>query len=423
MQFHYNRGHSYLTTIRRRMVDTTSPWRFFIYTILVVALAWGCATGSPELRDAESAFEDGEYESAISSLNRALEEDSANTSAYLLKARIFREMADTSREPEAYVDLHRRAMAVEDSALTFDAELEGDVEGRRQELFRTELKKGESAYNRANKNDDPTLYQHAVAFFGAAGVLQSDSAGPLLKQAYAYLKLKQRDAAVPSFEEYVSRVDTMSLNAAKILGKLYVSAGKHRDAAEFLTLATRYHPNDEELHALRLTAYNKAGNVDRALLTYREQIERAPNNPSYRFNYGSLLLKARRYIEAIPELERAVELRPHHIQSQYNLGAAYLNAALVRDDSISALRQRMTQEDAGGQITFQEIDSLTAQRQTLFRQAVPPLERSRKMTSDTDEIHRDACRALLVAYVRTNRPNKAAEVEDCTGLNRASRNE
>lgn len=410
-----------MTSVYRRMADRKSVVRAIVLGGVVLLVLWGCASGSPELREAESAYQEGEYESALSSLNAALEEDSANTDAYLLKATVLREMADTSLEPSAYVDLHRRAMAAEDSVLRFNAELEGDVETRRRESFERELRRGEAAYNLANKNETPRLYHHSVAFFGAAGVLQPDSAGPVLKEAYANLRLDRRSEAIPVLEEYVRRADTMNIKAAKILGKLYLSDGAYAKAAEFLEGATRDHPNDEELHALRLTAYNQAGNVDQALLAYREQIQEAPANPSYRFNYGSLLLKARRYIDAIPELRRAVDLRPHHVQSQYNLGAAYLNAALVRDDSITTLRNRMTQEEGGEQITFQQIDSLTQKRQSLFKQAVPPLERARQMTEDTNDIHQDACRALLVAYVRTNRPNKAGQVEDCTGLNRAAR--
>jgi tetratricopeptide (TPR) repeat protein len=393
-----------------------------------LAFLSGCASGGPEVGTAETALEEGNYESALASLEQAVERDSANIRAYEMKASVLRRMADSNMTPENYTDLYRRAQAAEDSILRYRPGRENEVQARRLELYRREVDRGERAYNRANKLERRVLYRRAMAFFGAAGVLQADSARPVLNEAYARMQFGQRTEVIPVLEEYVKRADTFALEAAKILGQLYLSTGNHEDATELLDRATLFYPDSPVLQTVRLKAYNQAGNVDEALLAYREQIEKKPERAGYRYQYGSLLLKAVRYTDAIRELEKAVELRPQHAESQYNLGAAYLNAALARDDSISTLRERM---DAGDIATGEEvadsvltpaqrIDRLRQRRYTLFEKAVPPLERARKMT-ETAQLRQDACRALFVAYMRTKRPTKAAQAENCTGFTNVGR--
>ncbi len=408
------------------MISKRLPFLASIFVAsIVAALITGCAS-SPEIGEAESAQEEGDYQSALARLDEAIAQDSANVEAYQKKASLLRQMADSNMASDEYIDLYRRAQAAEDSVIAYRPRRENKIQSRREELFRREMERGEKAYNRANKYEREALYRQAISFFGAAGFLQPDSARPVLNEAFARLRVDQQSEVIPVFEEYVDRADTTALEAGKILGQLYLSTGQYDEAIELLDQATLFHPTDQALQTLRLKAYNQSGRVDEALLAYREQIEQNPQQPSYRYNYGSLLLKAARYSDAIRELEKAVELRPAHAESQYNLGAAYLNAALARDDSISTLQEQMeagefSTEDVDGDSSPEErLESLRQRRQAFFEKAVPPLERARKMTAQT-RTEQEACRALLVAYVQTQRPHRAAQMEGCTGLSSANR--
>jgi len=402
--------------------------RFILIAGMAVALLSGCASGGPEVGAAEADLEEDNYEASLSSLEDALDRDSSNASAYEMKATVLRRMADSSMAPDEYIELYRRAQAAEDSAITYRSRREDEIQERRFEVYQREVERGESAYNRANKYERESLYRRSISFFGAAGILQPDSARPVLNEAYARLRVGQRAEVIPVLEEYVDRVDTTNQEAAKILGELYVSTGAFERATELLDRATLYYPDDQELHALRLDAYNRAGNMEEALLAYREQIERKPERARYRLHYGTLLLEAARYNDAIRELRKAVELRPEHAESQYNLGAAYYNAALAREDSITTLQEEMEagggaaeEASADSVLTLsQRVDSLRQRRQRFFRKAVPPLERARRL-SPAGTSRQDACRALFVAYMQTQRPNKASRVEGCTGFTSAGR--
>lgn len=391
--------------------QTASLWiALAVFAAMAVA---GCGSSSPGVKNAQTALEEEDYERALSDVERALENDSTNTEAYLLKAKILRERADTSLSPDEYTALHQRARDAEERALELDADLGASVQRRRAQIYEREWERGTLAYNRANKNDRPALYRRAIAAFGTAGIVQADSARPLLNEAFARLQVGEKEDAIPVLDAYVERADPPSKKAYKLLGQLYLGENDKR-AADLLDRATRLYPADQELQALRLNAYNRAGDADQALEAYRKQIEKAPNSAAYRYNYGALLLEAERYADAVAQLDSAVALRPSHVGSQYNLGAAYVNAALARDDSIAALEARGTPELAD--TTMQRIDSLARRRTQLLRKAIPPLERARTMSGADSPLQQDACRALMVAYVQTDRPTRAAQVESCTGL-------
>lgn len=369
-----------------------------------------------------------DVEAQLQEVNRLLEEDSTDTDAYMRKARLLRQKADSNMGPERYIELYQEAMAAENQAFALDDGLKKDLVSIRKQVYKREKKRGETAYNRGNKDEKEALFRNAIGFFGAAKVTQPDSATPALSEAYSRLRVGQKEKARPVLEEYVKRADTVALRAYKILGQMYVSSGEVEKAEKLLDQGIKTYPSVKILQALRLNAYNRAGDIDEALAVYREQIERTPDQPTYLFNYGALLLKAKRYDQAIEQLERAVSLRGDNAEGQYNLGAAYLNAALARDDSIAMIEKDSTVIRDTATTAEEEITRLVDKRRVLFERAIPPLERARTIVEEDRmlnqgklaPVRQDACRALLIAYVQTDRPGKAAEIEDCTGFARAT---
>jgi hypothetical protein len=95
---------------------------------------------------------------------------------------------------------------------------------------------------------------------------------------------------------------------------------------------------------------------------------------------------------------------------------------LAREDSIAALKKNPASQTDTTMSVDEQIDRLTERRDSLLESSIAPLERAREITEqdqilrrpEDDDIRRDACRALLVAYVKTDRPGRAAQVEDCT---------
>ena len=186
-----------------------------------------------------------------------------------------------------------------------------------------------------------------------------------------------------------------------------------------------------QLEGRLLNAYNQAGETEKAMAEYRTQIEDNPNNATYRYNYGSMLLNADRFGEAIEQLKEAIELEPGNMRAQYNLGAAYTNmgktvqdSLRAIDDSIGTIRDAAMEENRSPTAEEKEavnnLDSrskqLAQRKREIYRQAIPPLERARQLADSGDAIQQQACSALLQAYIQIEQVAKAKEYQECAGM-------
>ena len=472
---------------------------------------------------AESAMEQENYQRALANVDTALAQDSANVDAYMMKARILRQMADSTVPADRYKSLYAQAREAEEQAIQFDPGKRSDVESQRELAFVQEYQKGADLFNQARKSQDQDRFMQAAAAFGAAGVIRPDSTGPIKNEAFARLQAAQLeggDAAmeqmkdiVPILERYIEKEEEPTKNTYAILSQLYLQdeqPGKTVEIAEqaiddlserpthFRFTGTRdveyagtveaegsprnvegtvpdrvnisaddgmvsgsfykkeggkrqmkgqvrvslytqgtevasrrvVSPSDTvsvsedlsgvtplaELRNSRLNALNQLGDTTRAMQAYRQQIRQNPENATYRYNYGSLLLNANRYDEAAEQLARAVEYDPNDPKKQYNLGAAYLNQGVALQDSLVSVRDSlMAREQSPTEEERRMIRGLDEQRLELFEQAIPPLERARQLSGSDGQYRQNACSALLQAYVQTEQTEKAQEVEECAG--------
>ena len=472
-------------------------------------------------------MEQQNYDRALANIDSALTQDSANVDAYLMRAQILRQRADSTMPPEEYRDLYERAREAEEMAIKFDPGARSDVEGQRRLTYAQQSQSGAKAFRRGRRTSDSLAYRQAAAHFGAASATYPDSASVILNEAYARLNMAQSKqagdmaASLPILERYIETAEQPQKNAYDILSALYLQNGQTQEAIDLLetarqdlserptyfrlsgsrglqysgtvqtngssqsvegttpdevsldvtdgTVSGTFEKAQEkgqlrvqlfymgtavqdtsitagsaslstdlsqeaplaQIEGRLLNAYNQAGETEKAMAAYREQIEENPENVTYRYNYGSMLLQADRLDEAIEQLQRAVELEPGNVKAQYNLGAAYSNQARRVQDSLQTLNDSLrsiSQQavDENREPTAEEkrmvneldkqIQALTEQKQELFREAIPPLERARQMADTDGSFRQDACAALVTAYVQIEQVQKAQQYEECAGL-------
>ncbi|MFO8098901.1 MAG: tetratricopeptide repeat protein [Salinibacter sp.] len=386
-------------------------------TALVLATMAGCSGGNPFMSTAESAMEDENYDRALANIDSALVQDSANVEAYQMRAQVLRQMSDTTMDPDEYRELWVRAREAEEQATEFDSGVRDDIQGRRQLAYFNEFQRGANAFNRAQEEGDSTAFRVAASSFGAAGATYPDSAATHLNEAYARINLGEREGSIPVLERYMEAADTAETNAYAILGRLYISNDQADEAISLLEDGTEMHPDEDELQSLLLNAYQQSGDTERALEAYQQQVEQEPDNATFRYNYGSLLLSEDRLAEAIDQLQEAVDLDSDNAKAQYNLGAAFVNQAVALNDSIATIEDDFREEDREAtEEEAQRMKKFAQQRQQAFQNAIPPLERARQLSGSDGEYREDACRALFQAYVQTERSEQAADVEQCAGF-------
>jgi len=501
------------------MMTTRQSAVFAIFlTGAVLATLAGCSAGNPDMSKAESAMEKQNYERALANVDSAIAKDSANVEAHMMRARILRQMADSSVSPERYGELYRRARQAEEKAIRFDPGRRSEIKSQRKLAYIQEYRKGAQQFQRARKSGNMKDYLQAAAFFKAAGAVRPDSTGPILNEAYARLNAAQqaegKDRAqmqkkvVPILERYITEEEAPNKNAYVILTQLYLqnnnpekvvsfaekaiddlsdrpthfqisgsnglkytgtveaggssrsvsgtipdrielSTNSGRVAGSFqkskakgqlrvnLFLQGSQIASDQamaksdsasiskdltgldplaQLQNYRLNALNQAGKTEQTKEIYRKRIEKNPENATYRYNYGSLLLNEDKYTSAAKQLAKAAELDPDDPKKQYNLGAAYLNKGVELQDSLVTMRDSLVNQDR--QLAEEEkkkLQTLDQARLKLFKKAIPPLERARQLSGKGGEYREDACQALVQAYVQTQQTEKAEKVEKCAG--------
>lgn len=396
--------------------------RSALYSLLVsgfIVLTMGACSGggNPQLSAAQDALENQNYEQALQQVNTAIEQDTANTlaRARLVKARILRGMADSTTPPMEYMDLYAQAREVEEEAVSMNPSLRSEVSGQKQLDYIQQMQGGIDAFNTANQSGDSLDFMRAGAYFHAARQLEPDSASPYLNEAFALLNAGQRQEVIAPLEMYVERTDSVAANEYRILGQLYLTNDRMDDGIALLEDATGEYPDNSELSSLLLNAYQQSGNTEQAMERYRQEIERDPENPTYRYNYGSLLLNANRYDDAIEQLRRAAELDPDNVKAHYNLGAAYVNKGVAVNDSIGAFQERLDEKESPTQEDKMELQQMVNERREIFSNAITPLEEARGLADPGNSYRQDICSALLTSYVQTEQMEKANEVKSCAG--------
>lgn len=99
---------------------------------------------------------------------------------------------------------------------------------------------------------------------------------------------------------------------------------KFNEAIQVLQEGRKYYPDNPDLLLTLSNSYINADKVDVALDTFKEGVEKDPNNKYYRYNYGVLLLGKNDYEAAVEQFKKATEIDPEYQNAIYNLAVTYV---------------------------------------------------------------------------------------------------
>lgn len=385
----------------------TSPPRPLLLGLVtlgfIMAGAIGCAGSDPNVTGARLELRNQDYDRVLELTAAAIEADPENAEAYFLRGEAYRLQAESEADAAVRSELLSEMAQAYDRAeeLGYVAE---DVTNRRQVAWGTEMNFGARAFRAAAEN--PDAYEDAVTSFSNATVVLPDSAAGFLNQGLALLAVGRTSDAAEPLQMALDR-GSDSPEAYIYLGRIYLQEDRADDALTTLERGQEMFPDNDEIQTEILNAYVRAGQIDRAIDAYDARIAANPDDPLYRYNYGSLLLQSERYEEAVEHLARAAELDPTNANAHYNLGAAFQNQAADLQDEIETLEDNRAPQA--------EVDAAIARRTELLNQAKPHLEEARRLTEAEGEDAADICRALLQVYAATGDIPKAEEAAECAG--------
>ena len=103
------------------------------------------------------------------------------------------------------------------------------------------------------------------------------------------------------------------------------------------------YPDNTDMQVALTGSYIEADKIDVALGSAKKLVEKDPGNKTYRYNYGVLLLSAEDYAGAEAQLKKAIEIDPNYDNAIYNLGVTYVKWGTAMNKE--AEKQGMISED------------------------------------------------------------------------------
>lgn len=378
----------------------------------------GCSS-DPNVEGAKLDLRNKDYDRALQNLETALSNNPDNAEALELKGRVLTEKAFETEDPAEHAALIQEMVAAFDRAVEIDPLLLETVQRNKAIAYVREFERGIQAFNRGA--NDASEFEASALYFGTAAVIQPDSADAYTNQAYAFLNGGMETSAAEPFEMAIELGDT-DVESFRFLSRIYLNNDRAAEAVTTLETAAELYPENIDVQAELLNAYQLAGQTDRALDTYARAVADSPDNKLFRYNYGSLLVSVERYDDAIEQLSAAVALDAEYANAQYNLGAAYINKAVAVNDQINTkddeLRENRSSLSSDEIATREaEIDALAEERRSLFAAAIAPLEAARTLVESEGEDATAICLALFQSYVQNNMLDQAEEVSECAGTN------
>lgn len=384
----------------------------------LLLLGAGCG-GDPNVEGAKLALtlNEVDYEEYLTKLDESIAADPTNAEAYSVKGQLLQKQAEEIRDPEQHVAIIEQMVDAYNKALEIEPE-NATVIQKMREAYVNEFQLGIQAFNRGR--DDESAYGQAVTFFQSTSMIQPDSSGPYVNQAYALINAGRQEDAIAPFEMALAKGEGEA-DTYLLLSNIYQSMEEHGKAIALLEKSRELYPEREDLQSQLLNAYIADGQMDRAMRDYSAAVQREPDNKLYRYNYGTLLLESEDYDASAEQFAKAIEIDPEYAVAHYNLGASYVNKAVEVneaiteiDDDLRANRSSMSADDIS--TAEEKLDMLVEERKGYFERAVAPLEEARRLFESNGEDASAVCTALFQAYVQTGEDTKAEDAAACAGI-------
>ena len=124
-------------------------------------------------------------------------------------------------------------------------------------------------------------------------------------------------------------------------GKTSLAAGRLEDAIREFDKALNLNPALSEAHFYLGEAHSRAGDWDNAILHARRATDLSPKSPAYRNQLAMIFVQQKRYKEALPEVLKAIELRPAKFLEFYYFNLAGIYRSLLRTDEALRAYERV----------------------------------------------------------------------------------
>ena len=370
-------------------------------TLMALAAISFQGLAQKEVVSAYNANKEGDYATAASYIEQAIENPKANVKnkTWRYRGEIYLNISKDSTLFAAFPD----ALTIAKESYMKAKEL--DTKGS----YAQECQIGLGQVQMAASNAGITQYNtgdfgRAGGFFDLsaeiASAFEATDTMALYNSALCYEKAGNVELAVARYQACAD-IQYQVPNVFLFISNLYRTSGQEDLALQTLADARKAYPREQSLIIEELNIYLTNEEFDKAKENLTLAAEQDPTNEILWFSLGSVLDNLGNAEEAIEAYLKALEVKADYFDANYNLGALYFNQAVQGINEANDMwKPRMTKTESDAQKKLED------DAKALFATAKPYLEAAHAINAEDVE----TMRSLRDVYARTGDDDKLLDM-------------
>ena len=370
-------------------------------TLMALAAISFQGLAQKEVVSAYNANKEGDYATAASYIEQAIENPKANVKnkTWRYRGEIYLNISKDSTLFAAFPD----ALTIAKESYMKAKEL--DTKGSYAQECQIGLGQVQMAASNAG------IAQYNTGDFGRAGgffdlsaeiasAFEATDTMALYNSALCYEKAGNVALAVARYQACAD-IQYQVPNVFLFISNLYRTSGQEDLALQTLADARKAYPREQSLIIEELNIYLTNEEFDKAKENLTLAAEQDPTNEILWFSLGSVLDNLGNAEEAIEAYLKALEVKADYFDANYNLGALYFNQAVQGINEANDMwKPRMTKTESDAQKKLED------DAKALFATAKPYLEAAHAV--DADDV--ETMRSLRDVYARTGDDDKLLDM-------------
>jgi tetratricopeptide (TPR) repeat protein len=363
----------------------------FFLLIAAVSISFGAMSQKGKVTSALSYIDQGILDKAKEAIDQALVNESSMNwfNTYFAKGKLCQATfeSDNPKFQAFYPDPLAEAYA------SYEKAIELDTKGTTKKRIITNLIYNSLAINlyaQGSARFEAKDYEGALKSFESQIIITEGDkyvgtvdTGMYYNAGLAAVNSSKYNEAIKYFEK-CAEMKYLGITPYFQIYQSYLGLGDTLKAESILTGLSSKFPDDKNINLQLIDLYIKSNKNEEALKYIKVAKETDPGNYSLFFAAGIIFLNQFRYDEAITELTRSIELKSDIFETQYGIGAAYINKASDMFLKANEIMDVKKYTDA--------IDQANA----VYAKALPYMEKAHELKPDDV----DAMRSLKELYYR-----------------------
>ncbi len=369
----------------------------FILLLAVLSITIGAMSQKGKVTSALSLIDQGQLDKAKEAIDQALvNEKSANwPNTFYAKGRLAQSSweSDNPKFREFYEN------PLEEAYAAYQKAIELDTKGQIKKKIITSMTYSQLAsdlYNQGSTQFDEKDFKGALKSFKTQIEISegdmyvgSIDTGMYYNAGLAATNSGEYETAIKYFQQCAD-MKYMGITPYYQIYEAYMGQGDTLKAENTLTELPKLFPDDKTITLQLIDLYIKSGKNADALRHIKTAKADDPSNYTLYFAAGIIYLNEENYDSAIEELQKSIDLNGEVFDTQYGIGAAYINKAAEMFKAANEIMDVKKYSDA--------IDAANA----VYAKALPYMEKAHQLSPN--DVY--TMRSLKELYYRMKQTDK-----------------